>query len=424
MEGDWREYTVEEIAAPTANALATGPFGSSISSKYFQDSGVPVIRGSNLSTETGTRLLDDEPVFISEAKASEFERSTVRNGDLVFTCWGTINQVGLICSRSKYREYVISNKQMKLTPDPQKADSLFLYYLFSGPEKQAYILSNGIGSSVPGFNLSQLRAHVVSLPPLDEQRRIAAVLGALDDRIELNRRMNRTLEAMAQALFRARFVTFEGRDDLVDSGTDLGLVPEGWQVGSLEQIAMLHRDLVQPSEVDSASLYIGLGDMPRGSIALDTWGQPEDVTSVKHRFAQRDLLFGKLRPYFKKVGVAPQAGICSSDIYVIRPVEPHWYAFVLGVLTFDPFIRYTESVSTGTRMPRVGWEAMARYELVLPPSGAAVDFNKQVAPLVERILANVAHNRTLAALRDTLLPKLISGEVRVPEVEKLTETVL
>lgn len=156
MAGEWREVTVEELKARSENALATGPFGSSIGSRFFADSGVPVIRGSNLSEDVGTRLKDHGLVFLSPDKAQEFARSTVRDGDLVFTCWGTVNQIGLVDRRTTYRAYIISNKQMKLTPDPSKADSLFLYYLFSSPELQHRIKNQSIGSSVPGFNLGQL----------------------------------------------------------------------------------------------------------------------------------------------------------------------------------------------------------------------------------------------------------------------------
>jgi type I restriction enzyme, S subunit len=149
MGGEWLEVSVEEIKAGVENALSTGPFGSSIGSRFFTDCGVPVIRGSNLSEDIGIRLNDNGLVFLSPEKAREFSRATVRDGDLVFTCWGTVNQVGLIDGRAEHREYVISNKQMKLTPDLVKADSLFLYYLFSSPSVQNRIKSQCIGSSVP-----------------------------------------------------------------------------------------------------------------------------------------------------------------------------------------------------------------------------------------------------------------------------------
>lgn len=159
--GGWKKCTVEEIASTDKHALSTGPFGSAISSKYFQTDGVPVIRGGNLSPNVGERLNDDGLVFVTKEKAQEFQRSVARRGDLVFTCWGTINQIGLIDEGSKYTEYIVSNKQMKWTPDLEKTDPQFLYYLFSGPDKQLEILNNSIGAAVPGFNLGQLKSHII-----------------------------------------------------------------------------------------------------------------------------------------------------------------------------------------------------------------------------------------------------------------------
>jgi type I restriction enzyme, S subunit len=177
---DWSEVDVEKLKSPSENALATGPFGSSIGSRFFQEFGVPVIRGSNLSQDICVKLNDDGLVFVSFEKAAEFKRSIVRKGDLIFTCWGTINQVGLIDDNANYSEYIISNKQMKFTPDPNKSDSLFLYYLFSGPELQHIIKNQNIGSSVPGFNLGQLRELRFRTPPLPEQRSIAQALSDVD----------------------------------------------------------------------------------------------------------------------------------------------------------------------------------------------------------------------------------------------------
>ena len=131
---DWRTITVEQIAAPGKNSLATGPFGSAISARYFTETGIPVIRGSNLSLDIGRRLIDADLAFIPEELAVKFARSCVRGGDLVFTCWGTVGQVGLVDGRSLYDEYIASNKQMKLTPSPELANSLFLYYAFSNPQ--------------------------------------------------------------------------------------------------------------------------------------------------------------------------------------------------------------------------------------------------------------------------------------------------
>lgn len=177
---DWQALTVADIADRGANAMSTGPFGSAIGQRFFRSSGVPIIRGGNLATDLEVRLKDEGLVFLDPEKAREFSRSVVREGDLVFTCWGTINQVGLIDHTSMYPEYVISNKQMKLTPDPAKASSEYLYYLFSSPNLQREILDGAIGSSVPGFNLTRLKSIELLLPPKWEQERIAGALADAD----------------------------------------------------------------------------------------------------------------------------------------------------------------------------------------------------------------------------------------------------
>jgi type I restriction enzyme, S subunit len=176
--GEWKTVRIAEVAARTSNAMATGPFGSSIGSRFFRRSGVPVIRGGNLSADTAVRINDENLVFLSSEKAAEFSRSIVRAGDLIFTSWGTINQVGLIDESASFDEYVISNKQMKLTPDPQIALSEFLYYLFSGPAMQREILDGSIGTGVPGFNLTRLQSIEVKLPSIEEQREITDALSS------------------------------------------------------------------------------------------------------------------------------------------------------------------------------------------------------------------------------------------------------
>lgn len=176
----WRIVGVEDVKANGDNALATGPFGSSVGTRFFQAEGVPLIRGNNLSNDGKTRLVEDGFVFISNNKAKEFRRSTVVRGDLIFTCWGTITQVGLIDSRASYQHYVISNKQMKFTPNPQKADSVYLFYAFCSEMLQSQIRKLSIGTSVPGFNLGQLRALRFFIPDLPEQKVIAQALSDID----------------------------------------------------------------------------------------------------------------------------------------------------------------------------------------------------------------------------------------------------
>lgn len=382
---------------------------------------------------------------------------------MVFTCWGTINQIGFIDERARFKEYVISNKQMKLTPNLDLVDPEFLYYIFQSPEKQDEILSNSIGSSVPGFNLGQLKAHKVKLPPLSEQKAIAHVLGSLDDKIELNRRMNATLEGLAQALFQSWFVDFDPvldnalaagnpipdeladraalRRQALDNGTanreaaqhfpanfqfteELGWIPEGWEVKDFGDIAKNIRNSVDPKSLPEDTPYVGLEHIDRKVFSLTRWGYASEVDSQKAQFEENDFLFGKLRPYFHKICQVQTKGICSTDILVIRPKNKILSGFVGCQIFESEFVEYANLRSTGTRMPRASWKDMAKYEIPFPESDLIETFNMLVQPMRDKCKKTINESRTLTKLRDTLLPQLISGELQIPDAEKLTEDAL
>jgi type I restriction enzyme S subunit len=163
--------------------------------------------------------------------------------------------------------------------------------------------------------------------------------------------------------------------------------------------------------------------MPKQSIALCQWETAEGLESSKFEFKKGEILFGKLRPYFHKVGVAPVDGVCSTDIVVAALKSADWFGFVLGHMSSPEFVEYTDATSTGTKMPRTSWADMARYEFALPPKPVAEAFSNIVRPSVHRIITSIYESRTLAALRDALLPKLISGKLRIRDTEKFMERV-
>ena len=227
----WALTNVDAIKASEKSACVAGPFGSNISSKYFVAEGVPVIRGSNL-TDDLTRFVPENFVFVSPERAASYRAQHVRAGDLVFTCWGTIGQVGLIPANGPFPEYVISNKQLKLRPNTGFADPLYLFYYFASPQMVAHVKNRAIGAAVPGINLGILKALEVVLPPLADQRRIASILSAYDDLIENNTRRIAILEEMARRIYEEWFVRFRfpGHEDVRMVDSELGPVPEGWRV--------------------------------------------------------------------------------------------------------------------------------------------------------------------------------------------------
>lgn len=207
MAGEWQTLTVEEIKAPGDRTIAIGPFGSRMKADTYVAAGVPVIRGTNISD---TRALVGDFVFVSDQTADELRACNVFPDDLVFPHRGAIGQVAIVPNGSASR-YMLSTSLMKLTCDAQRVDPLFMFYFFRSPLGRHALLEHSSTVGTPGIGqpLTSLRSIRVPVPPLPEQRAIAHILGTLDDKIELNRRMSETLEAMARALFKSWFVDFD-----------------------------------------------------------------------------------------------------------------------------------------------------------------------------------------------------------------------
>ena len=203
----WQNLTLGDIAEAEFG-LVDGPFGSNLPASCYTVDGIPVVRGSNLSLG-GVRFKIGNFVFVSEETAKSLARSICFPDDIIFTKKGTLGQTGIIPRDTKYSRFLLSSNQMKLTVSKDVADPLFVYYYVSSPARREKIVRESTASGVPKINVAYLRQFSIKLPPLNEQRAITRTLGGLDDKIELNRQMNRTLEAMAQALFKSWFVDFD-----------------------------------------------------------------------------------------------------------------------------------------------------------------------------------------------------------------------
>ncbi len=259
----------------------------------------------------------------------------------------------------------------------------------------------------------------IEVPSLPVQRQIAAILSAYDDLIENNTRRIKILERMAQALYREWFVHFRfpGHAKVKRVASPLGPIPQGWQPGTLGDVAHEFRHSVSPDEVDEDTPYIGLEHMPRMSIALGEWGCARDVQSTKLRFKKGDILFGKIRPYFHKVGVAVVDGVCSTDAIVIAPKKPEQFALVLACVSSEAFVSHATQTSQGTKMPRANWEVLTKYPLPVPPAPLLFEFSAVVVDTVALIRSLIFKNRNLRRTRDLLLPKLISGALDVSKLD-------
>jgi type I restriction enzyme S subunit len=382
----------------------------------------------------------ENPDRFKERATDKFFPKVARFGDVVITTKG--NSTGRIGLIRKAEEGAVYSPHLSYwrSLDYKVLDQRYLYYWSLSQEFRGQLYGLAYATDMaPYLSLRDQATLNISIPPIVKQRAIGSVLRALDDKIELNRQTNETLEAVARALFKDWFVDFGPTRTKAEGGAPY-LAPElwalfpdalddedkpvGWAFGSLSTIADSPRREVSPEDVDEETPYIGLEHMPRGCIALGEWSHAEKVTSNKTAFRQGEFLFGKLRPYFHKVGVAPIDGICSTDIVVVVPKKDEWSSFVLACISSTDFVDYTDQTSTGTKMPRTSWKAMGQYEMCLPNGEIAAAFEDILKPAVRQIIESIHESRTLAQTRDLLLPKLMSGDIRLRDAERAVEAVL
>lgn len=316
-------------------------------------------------------------------------------------------------------EYIVLREKYKIT------DSKFIYYLSISPQFREVAIKSMNGSS--GRQRVQndvLKNTEILLPSLEEQKAIADILSSLDDKIELNNQMNKTLEEMAQALFKRWFVDFEfpneegkpyksSGGEMVES--ELGMIPKGWKNGQLEDICGYSSNRIMIEKLDKNN-YISTENMlPNKGGIIEASGLP--TTSKVTSFNIGDTLISNIRPYFKKIYYCNQNGGCSNDVLCFNPkLKDYTYCLYL-YLYEDNFFDYMMSGSKGTKMPRGDKKQIMRYPIVIANSDIYLKFNKIVSPMFEKLLTLKEENKNLIKLRDTLLPKLMSGEIRVSDLD-------
>ena len=419
QKGDWVQCKLSDVCSAINYGLTASASQDPTGAKFLR---ITDIVSGDLNWE-------DVP-FVSVDPATR-EKYKLYDGDIV------IARTGASTGTSAYIKdpppSVFASYLVRLQTKPE-FDPRFVSYFLKSDRFWEFIRGVlGDKSAQPNASASTMASAPFMAPKrLSEQKAIAHVLGTLDDKIELNRRMNRTLEEMARAIFQDWFVDFgptraklEGQepylppemwdlfpDQLVDS--ELGEIPEGWEVGELGRIANFPVRTVKPQDRPKETAYIGLEHMPRRSVALSEWEAAGEVTSNKLSFQKGEFLFGKLRPYFHKVGIAPTEGICSTDIVVISPKTTEWSSFIIFCISSGEFVSYTDQTSNGTKMPRTSSKIMARYETCLPPEPVAQEFQHVSQGLLNRMTENTHQSRILRAQRDALLPHMLSCKTSKP----------
>ncbi|ENO7781362.1 restriction endonuclease subunit S [Escherichia coli] len=466
MNSKWPIVKINDIKANTKNAITIGPFGSRMKSECYVESGIPVIRGTNIGP---TPCFINEFVYITEEKANELTSCNVYQGDLVFPHRGSIGEVGII---EKEQRYVLSSSLMKLTCASDKACPKFIYYFFKSQKGKHELLKNASQVGTPGIGqpLSSLKSIELPLPPLKTQEKIARILGDLDKQIQLNQQINQTLERIVQSLFKSWFVDFEpvkikmailgaggGKEDATISAMTAisGKQPDELAIfksehpesyAELKMIAELFPSSMQDndsgkvpsgwtlSEIGNEVDVVG-GSTPSTKIPQFwdngdiNWTTPKDLSDLK------DKILIKTERKITKDGLNKiSSGLLPVNTVLMSSRAPVGYLALAKIpvainqgyiamkcdydLSPEFILQWCSanmpeiiSRASGTTFAEISKKNFNQIPLIKPSMKLVEYYTKQAGNIYSLIEKNSIINNELTEIRDTLSPKFFSGEI-------------
>jgi type I restriction enzyme S subunit len=423
----WREVSIAELAANGPQGVAGGPFGSSLGRKHYVPSGVPVIRGAQLAGD-GRFSLDDL-VFVSDEKADRHKGNLAYPGDVIVTQRGTLGQVGVIPSDQPYQRFLLSQSQMKISVDPSLADSEFVHFALSAPEANQRLIDHAMTAGVPHINLATLREFRLRLPDVVTQRRIAAVLSAFDELIEINQRRIGLFEDLAMSLYREWFVRFRfpGHEDVELIDSELGPIPERWAAMPLASLAhsLVDGDWIETKDQGgSAYRLLQVSNIGQGAFReTGKFRYITDETFARLRctaIAEGDILISRMPEPIGRawlVDQLPMPAITAVDVAILRPRSSAIGLYLDLLLNSPRFLAEADAAATGTTRKRISRSVLAQLNVTVPPAEHLRAYERLVAPLMKQRTALRTLVPVLAALRDLLLPRLVTGRLDISNVD-------
>ena len=428
MAGNWPLVRLSELVTKIGSGAT--PRGGA--EAYLENGPFALIRSQNV---LDFEFKYDGLAYIDDLQAKQLEGVSVESGDILINITG--DSVARVCIVDPEVLPARVNQHVSIIrADPAELNQRYLFYVLASPVFKQHLLSiAGSGATRNALTKGDLEKVMVPRPSLSEQASISSLLGSIDDRIDLNRRMIASLEEVARTLFKDWFVDFNpvrakiagvGKNNAADfsaifpSNFGEDRFPEGWGA-TADDIGLNIRETVLPGELPPETPYVGLEHIGKRRLVLTEIGTAKEVDSQKAVFKVGDLLFGKLRPYFHKVAIASSDGICSTDIFVFRPKPGISRMFLYLAFSSDAFVAHASRPQEGTRMPRADWGFMRSQIMAKPDLRVMTAFDDAVEPLITEAQKAARQNQTLAEVRDVLLPQLISGEIRVKDAESVVE---
>ena len=373
--------------------IQTGPFGSQLHKEDYVETGTPIVTVEHL----GNRVFTEQNLpRVSDSDKARLIKYTLSTGDIVFSRVGSVDRCSYV--DKSHDGWMFSGRCLRVRPT-ELVDSLYLYYYFCLEETKQFVRNIAVGATMPSINTKLLGEVEIALPDLNNQKRIAAVLSSLDDKIENNQKLNDNLADLLQTIYQGRF------------GNDILAVNQG----VLSDICSYSTDKVAVSELNVRT-YFSTENMLSGK-AGSTEATSLPTTSQTTACHKGDTLISNIRPYFKKIVYCEDKCGCSTDVLCFTPSQPCYSAYLFSTLYADKFFAFMVAGSKGTKMPRGDKQQIMTYPVVLPSEEELAGFNTIASPLLEQIYSNRSENKRLSILRDTLLPKLMSGEIDVSAIQ-------
>lgn len=296
-----------------------------------------------------------------------------------------------------------SNDVLVFVPD-SNIDKDFLYYVLADDDFFTYSMATSKGTKMPRGDKVSIMQYEVPLFDLHTQKKIASILKSLDEKIELNNKINNNLEQQARALYKSWFVDFEPFG---------GVKPIDWATGQLKDILKLKRNSIKVGQ-NTDLPYLPIDVIPMKTFAISEFKPNEEAKSSLVTFSKNDIIIGAMRVYFHRVVLAPCDGITRTTCFTLVPHNPKYLSYCLLCCDLDSSIEYAQTTSKGSTMPYAVWDGgLGDMEISIPSLKVAKEFNDIVLPMLKKIQSSYYENLRLKELRDSLLPKLMSGELDI-----------
>ncbi len=402
MMNRWKIYKLSDIAD-----VQTGPFGSQLHQRDYVDVGTPCIMpcniGANLDVQT------DNIVHLKASNIIRLNKYCVKEGDIIYSRRGDIEKCAYI--NHLQEGWLCGTGCLRIRPNTSICFPKYLAYLLSTKESKKWIVANAVGTTMLNLNSSILNTMPISLPPLAEQKRIADILSAIDDKIELNRRINANLEQQAQALYKSWFVDFEPFG---------GKMPEDWKEGTLGEICITNKRSYSGKFYNSFE-YLDTGSVTSNKIDTIQLLNPtiDKIPSRARRaVTEGDILYSSVRPNQKHYMFLynPSSNMVVSTGFIVITANWSGYRYyIYQYLIQDIVIQHLQSIAeqSVSTYPSINASDITNLEINIPSNKAIEKYANVMNPIMKQITNNQSENLRLAQLRDTLLPKLMSGEITV-----------